>query len=216
MHYLWDKHATFVIVPSPATREKMIRILKDDRRRITEAKENHEMVYPCQLAVSQTWPGNIEYSLCESQYPEAISYDIILFQPSLFGSFYRTNDDKDGPAYYTIPEQSPNPAKRLESLKKLDGGTQSREFLNIQHVTNRLENQAINPYLMVMNAHAKLQYWKRRLLPAVADPVFNAALDCLEIIDLINALTGASIYMSMGKWSSTAVLRRLTDVLSSP
>jgi hypothetical protein len=63
MHYLWDKHATFVIVPSQPTREKMIRILEDDRMRVELAAKQNETVYPCPLAVSQTCPpGDIEYS----------------------------------------------------------------------------------------------------------------------------------------------------------
>jgi hypothetical protein len=216
LHYLWEKHATFVIVPSQATREKMIQILRDDRTRVQLAADKNEMISPCRLAVSPKCPGDIEYSLYRSQYPEVVTYDIILFQPSLFGSFHRADNDEDEPTYYITPKQSSNPAIRLEYLKKLDDATQVREVQNIQHIKGRSEIQAVNPYLGAMNAREKLRYWEHRLpIGSDADPVFHEALcDCQRIMKLISKMPGANILMSKSKLSFTAVLQRLIDVLS--
>jgi len=195
----------------------MIHILQDDRSRIYLAAENDKIVYPCQLAVSQTCLGDIEYSLYESQYPKVMTYDIILFQPSLFGGFHRADNHEDKPTYYTIPEKTFYPAKRLEYLKRLDDGTQVREFQNVQHVTSRSRLQAVNPYLMVMNAREKLQYWKSRLpVGSSPDPVFRDALDdCVEVVRLINRRIDVYILMNRGKLSSIAAVQKFTDAFSS-
>jgi hypothetical protein len=85
-------------------------------------------------------------------------------------------------------------------------------------VTNRSEIQAVNPYLMVMNAFNKLQYWESRS-PPNEDPVFQAALeDCERIMDLLNARPrkDVKIYMSNRvRLSSTVVVRRLIDLLTA-
>jgi hypothetical protein len=195
---MWDKHAIFVIVPSQSTRTEMMKIVKQDRIRAMLAAQNQETVYPCQLAVSHTWAGEIKYSSYESQYPKVVTYDILFFQPSRLGSpgwhFSRANDEAK-PAHYIIPSQSPNPGQRLEYLQKLGDETLHREFLNIRHVTGLSERQGINPYLMVMNASEKLEYWDRLLL-TTNDPVFEAALrDCRRIMELITRPIGVNISM---------------------
>jgi hypothetical protein len=215
MHYLWDKYAAFVIVPSQATRAAMIDIVDNDRERAKRVRRNGNTVTPCQLAVSRTWPGDIEYSLCESQYPKPLTYDILFFQPSLFGPpglLFPHADHRAKITYYIIPSQSSD-QEDLEYLERLGDNIQVREFQNIEHVTSRPESLAINPYLMVMNASHKLGYWKDKL-SSNKDPVFQAAWqDCRTIMDHFGIKTGVEISMSKGTLSSTDGVRSLIDVI---
>jgi hypothetical protein len=158
------------------------------------------------------WPEHIDHSLCESQYPEGITYDIIVFQPSLFGSpgwlFQRSDNHEDEPVCYRIPERSYD-RSHWEYLIKQADGTRVGEFLNIRHVTNRSENQAINPYLMVMNAVGKLRSWLQKQV-RLEDPVFTTALaDCRRIMVLIYAQAGVTLRVSKSTLSSVAVVQIL-------
>jgi hypothetical protein len=155
-----------------------------------------------------------------------ISYDILLFRPSHFGSprssFQRADNHEDEPACYVIPERSVSPRRCPEFLTKQDDGTQVRGFFNVQHVTNRSGNQKINPYLMVMNALPKLEYWQQRgisseyLTGSVPDPVFTTARkSCKYIMFLIHARTGVIIQMSRCKLFPMVVVQKFIDAFSS-
>jgi hypothetical protein len=133
------------------------------------------------------------------------------------GSYFQhaANLNDAHPILFKIPMPSTDQRNRLEYLTH-DDGTRVREFLNIQHATNRSGDQAINPYLMIMNAFQKLKFWAQRgignsmLARIVPDPVFTTALkDCETVMRLISTKRGGIFHMSEGKPSSAAVIRRL-------
>ena len=120
---------------------------------------------------------------------------------------------------YVIPIQSKEPTARLEHLQKQDSQTFVREFLNIQYHTARPKHQAVNPYLMVMNALKKLQYWYDKGMgegQGLEDQVFMDALDdCQVIMNQISMKMGGYTSTSIGKWISRTSFQASTDAFSS-
>ena len=202
----------------------MIKIVNEDRSCISHAVRTKQAIKTQPLAVGHNSVRDNKCSLHEAQYPEPMTYDIILIQLSLLGHpgmFFQRfkNDDDDKFVCYKIPTSSDKPTACLEYLKMQDNQGSVREFVNVWHCTTRPSHQAVNPYLMVMNALQKLDYWYDKGMgevDSVRDDVFMDAYgDCQVIMARISQKIGGDTSMSAGKSFCGDVTQTFIDAFSS-
>lgn len=117
----------------------------------------------------------------------------MLFKPSHFAKpprcpFFRFDHPTDDQyTTYVTGSEIESPLKRSEYLTRPGDQVPIHDFLNVEHQTQRSTDQAINPYLMALNALPKLRHWRQSHSELLAsDMVFvNALQDCQDLSDVL-------------------------------